>query len=43
MGLNAATEPVTSVVPGHGDDYDGHHLPGLVEKDMAKGIKRVLS
>lgn len=39
VSLNAATELVSSVLPGRGDDYDGHQLRKLVEKDMAKGIK----
>ena len=39
MSLNASTELVTSVIPGHGNDYDGHKLKKLVEKDLSKGIK----
>jgi len=39
VSLNTATELVTSILPGWGDDYDGHHLSKLVERDMAKGIK----
>jgi len=39
VSLNAETELVTSVVPGRGNDYDGHELKTLVHKDMAKGIK----
>jgi len=30
---------VTSVIPGQGNDYDGHQLKKLVQEDMAKGIK----
>lgn len=39
VSLNAATGLVTSVAPGRADDYDGHLLKKLVEKDMAKGLK----
>lgn len=39
VSLNAETELVTSVAPGWGDDYDGHQLKKVVEKDRAKGIK----
>jgi len=39
VSLNASTELVTSVIPGHGNDYDGHKLKKLVEKDLSKGIK----
>ena len=38
MSLNASTELVTSVIPGHANDYDGHKLKKLVEKDLRKGI-----
>lgn len=38
VSLNAETGLVTSIAPGWGDDYDGHHLKKLVEKDRAKGI-----
>ncbi len=38
VSLNAEVEIVTTVLPGHGDDYDGHQLKKLVEKDAAKGI-----
>jgi IS5 family transposase len=30
---------ITSVIPGWADDYDGHKLIGLVEKDLAKGVR----
>lgn len=36
--LNAETGIVTSVVPGRGDEYDGHHFRELLERDKAKGI-----
>ena len=39
VSVNAATELVTSVIPGHANDYDGHKLKKLVEKDGGKGIK----
>lgn len=39
VSLNAGTELVTSVLPGRADDYDGHKLPKLVEKDIEKGIE----
>lgn len=38
VSLNADTEMVTSVIPGHADDYDGHKLRDLVEKDLHKEI-----
>lgn len=38
VSLNAEAELVTSVAPGRGDDYDGHQLKKLVEKDAAQGI-----
>jgi transposase, IS5 family len=38
VSLNAETGLVTSVVPGHADDYDGHKFQRLVEKDLEKGI-----
>jgi len=38
VSLNASTELVTSVIPGHANDYDGHKLKKLVEKDLRKGI-----
>jgi len=37
--LNASTGLVTSVIPGHANDYDGHKLKKLVEKDLRKGIE----
>ena len=39
VSLNASTELVTSVIPGHANDYDGHKLKKLVEKDLRKGIR----
>jgi len=39
VSLNASTELVTSVIPGHGNDYDGHKLKKLVEKDLRKGVE----
>jgi IS5 family transposase len=39
VSLNANTELVTSVIPGHANDYDGHKLKKLVEKDLSKGIE----
>jgi IS5 family transposase len=39
VSVNADTELVTSVIPGHANDYDGHKLKKLVEKDEGKGIK----
>ena len=39
VSLNADTELVTSVIPGYANDYDGHKLKKLVEKDEGKGIK----
>lgn len=38
VSLNARTELVTSVIPGYANDYDGHGLKKLVEKDLRKGI-----
>ena len=39
VSLNAATGLVTSVIPGHADEYDGHKLRPLIEKDLKKGIE----
>ncbi len=39
VSLNANTGLVTSVIPGHANDYDGHKLKKLVEKDLSKGMK----
>ena len=39
VSLNAATELVTSVIPGHANDYDGHKLKKLVGKDLRKEIE----
>jgi IS5 family transposase len=38
VSLNAESELVTSVIPGWANDYDGHKLKSLVEKDMLKGL-----
>ncbi len=38
VSLNTESEMVTSVVPGLGDEYDGHKLRTLVEKDLRKGM-----
>lgn len=38
ISLNADTELVTSVLPGRADEYDGHMLRRLVERDIGKGI-----
>ena len=39
VSLNASSELVTSVIPGYANDYDGHKLRKLVEKDLSKGIE----
>jgi len=39
VSLNANTELVTSVIPGYANDYDGHKLKKLVEKDEGKEIE----
>lgn len=39
VSLNAKTEIVTTVKPGYASDYDGRHLPDLVEKDLKKGME----
>ena len=39
VSLNASTGLVTSVIPGHANDYDDHKLKKLVEKDLKKGIE----
>lgn len=39
VSLNAESGLVTSILPGRANEYDGHHLRKLVDKDMAKGIK----
>lgn len=36
VSLNAETELVTTVVPGRADDYDGHKLMKVVDKDLSK-------
>ncbi len=38
VSLNVESELVTSVIPGYANDYDGHKLKNLVEKDLSKGI-----
>jgi hypothetical protein len=38
VSLNAGTELVTSIIPGYANDYDGHKLKKLVDKDSGKGI-----
>lgn len=38
VSLNAESGLVTSVIPGHADDYDGHKFQRLVEKDLEKGL-----
>jgi hypothetical protein len=35
VSLNAESELITSIVPGWANDYDGHKLVSLVEKDLA--------
>jgi len=39
VSLDASTELVTGVIPGHANDHDGHKLKKLVEKDLGKGIE----
>ncbi len=39
VSLNADTELVTSVIPGDANNYDGHKLKKLVEKDIKKGLE----
>lgn len=39
VSLNAASELVTSVIPGWANDYDGHQLRELVERDLSKKIE----
>ena len=39
VSLNAENGLVTGVIPGHANDYDGHKLKKLVEKDLKKGIE----
>jgi IS5 family transposase len=38
VSLNSESELITSVQVTPGHSYDGHELPGLVEKDLAQGI-----
>jgi IS5 family transposase len=37
VSLNSKTELITSVQVTAGNRYDGHELPGLLEKDLAQG------
>lgn len=39
VSLNAESGLVTSLMPGHADDYDGHEFQKLVEKDLKKGME----
>ena len=39
VSLNAENGLVTSLLPGHADDYDGHKFQRLVEKDLEKGLE----
>ena len=39
VSLSAETELVTSVSPGRANDYDGHELKKLIEKDLSKGME----
>ena len=39
VSLNAENGLVTSLLPGHADDYDGHEFQKLVEKDLEKGLE----
>lgn len=39
VSLNAGSELVTSVIPGHANGYDGHRLKKLVEKDLEKRLE----
>lgn len=39
ISLNAETELITSVIPGHADEYDGHKFKKLIDKDLGKGIE----
>jgi IS5 family transposase len=39
VSLNADTKLVTSIIPGYANDYDGHKLKKLIEKDKGKGIE----
>jgi IS5 family transposase len=38
VSLNGETELITSVQVTAGNSYDGHELPGLLDKDLAQGI-----
>lgn len=38
VSLNAESGIVTSVVPARADEYDGHKLKKLVQKDLGKGM-----
>ena len=38
VSLNSETELITSVHVTPGNRYDGHEMPGLLEKDLAQGM-----
>lgn len=38
VSLNAASGLITSLTVTSGEAYDGHHLPALVQKDVAQGL-----
>ena len=38
ISLNAETGLITSLEVTGGSSYDGHHLPSLVEQDLAQGV-----
>lgn len=38
MSLNAESGLITAVEVTSGEAYDGHHLVGLVERDLAQGL-----
>lgn len=42
LSLNAETGLITSLTVTPGSAYDGHHLPDLVEQDVAQGIGAVV-
>jgi IS5 family transposase len=39
VSLNVGTGLVTTVIPGHAGDYDGHKFKKLVDKDLSRGIE----